>query len=192
MPQLPPPSAFAEKLAGIADDQHERFHLIDENDEPLRSQIENFWQTLGFDFPGVETPWSAVFVSFCVKTAGATGREFKFSTEHSEFVHEAINNPGAFRGVDITAEAVNVGDIIQNNRSGNNFSFAFATKNKDYKSHSAIVVDIDEDENGKFALTVGGNESDSIRKKRVQLDDIGKVVQRSRSSFICVLKNQKE
>ena len=45
-------------------------------------------------------------------------RSSKFSEVQSEFVHEAINNPGAFRGVKISEHAVNVGDIIQGNRGG--------------------------------------------------------------------------
>src|SRR5215210_2781187 len=67
MPEPPAPSEFARKLASIAVEQHRLFHEIHETDEPLRSQIRLYWKTLGLDFPGVDEPWSAVFVSFCVK-----------------------------------------------------------------------------------------------------------------------------
>ena len=69
---LSPPSKFAKKLASIAQDQFDRFHLIHEADPPLSGQIKKYWTTLGFEFPGVQVAWSAVFISFCVKTAGAT------------------------------------------------------------------------------------------------------------------------
>jgi hypothetical protein len=192
---LPEPSEFARTLAGIADDLHDRFHTIDENDPPLSDEIETFWKILGPDFPGVETPWSAVFVSFCVKTAGATAAEFKFSAQHSVFVHRAIQNAlagtGVFRGVRITEDAVRVGDILQNNREGNRFDFDFARTHDDYKSHSRIIVSRGEDSMGKFAMAVGGNESDSIRRTRVLLNSDGSVRQRTTSPFICLIKDLK-
>ena len=51
------PSLFANKLARIAQEQHDRFHRVNENDEPLRTQIEKFWTGIGLQFPGVETGW---------------------------------------------------------------------------------------------------------------------------------------
>jgi hypothetical protein len=195
MPEPPTPSTFAKKLAGIAQGQFDQFHQIDENDPPLSTQIKKYWTTLGFPFPGVETPWSAVFVSFCVKTAGATASEFKFAAAHSVFVHQAIQNAiagtGVFQGFKITERAVHVGDIIQNNRGNTSFDFDFAKANANYQSHSAIVVARGEDSMGKFALTVGGNESDSVRQKRVILNADGTIKQRSSNSFIALVKNLK-
>ena len=100
-------------------------------------------------------------------------------------------NAAAFRGVEIAADSARVGDIIQNNRGGTSNDFAFAKANANYPSHSAIVVARGEDHLGKFALTVGGNESNSIRRVRVQLNDDGSVRQRATNAYICILKNQK-
>lgn len=84
-------SAFAKKLAGIAEDQHTTFHLLDEADALLCKQIQHYWENLGLQFSDcVSVPWSAVFVSWCVKKAGASHSEFKFSSAHSVFMHEAI------------------------------------------------------------------------------------------------------
>ena len=62
-----------------------------------------------------------------VRRAGATSAEFKFAAAHSRFVHAAIKNAdsdtGVFRGFPVTDYAPRVGDIIQNNRNGNNFTF---------------------------------------------------------------------
>lgn len=191
MPELPAPSDFAKLVATTAREQHDQFHLIDENDEPLSSQIKKYWQAVGQPFPGVEVPWSAVFVSFCVKKAGATDDEFEFVAAHSIFVHKAINHPGAYRGVKISAASVRVGDIIQNNRGGTSHDFEFAKTHPTYTSHSAIVVARGEDHLGKFALTIGGNESDSVRRVRVALKDDGTIRQRTGNPFICLLKNEK-
>jgi hypothetical protein len=130
-----------------------------------------------------------------MKQAGATSTEFKFAAAHSEFVHEAIQNAlngtGVFHGLDIKSHPPNVGDIIQNNRNGSIHDFTFARKNKNYKSHSAIVIEIGNDSNGGFALTIGGNEGNSIRRTIVRLSDQGFIKQRTSNPFISVIKNLK-
>jgi hypothetical protein len=131
------------------------------------------------------------FVSFCVKKAGATDAEFKFAMAHSRFVHHAIHNGGAFRGLRISERAVNVGDIIQGNRSNNAFTFKFAKQHEAYESHSAIVISRGEDANGKFAVTIGGNESNSVGRATVRLTNSGAVKQKSPEPYISVLKNLK-
>jgi len=193
---MAPPSAFAMKLAGVAEDQHTKFHLLNEADPPLCKQIKKYSNDLHLGSTDcVKEPWSAIFVSWCVMTAGATAAEFKFSKAHSVFVHEAIKNAengtGVFRGFDISAQAPNIGDIIQNNRGGNKFKFAFAKANTNYLSHSAIVVKVDQDADGRFALTIGGNEGNSIRQTIVRLTSQGFVKQRTNNPFICIVKNLK-
>ncbi|MEA3062682.1 MAG: hypothetical protein QOJ94_2463 [Sphingomonadales bacterium] len=188
-------TAFCTKLASIAEDQHTRFHLIHETDEPLRSQIKRFWTELGFAFPGVKEAWSAVFISWCVKQAGATKSEFLFAPMHAAFVRKAIKNAaaktGMFRAFEIGTAKPEVGDIIQNNRGGNAFTFAHAAAHDDYPSHSAIVVETGTDNLGRFALTIGGNESDSVRQKRVPLTAAGFVAKRAKDPYICVIKDLK-
>ncbi|OTP68152.1 hypothetical protein PAMC26577_34725 [Caballeronia sordidicola] len=143
----------------------------------MMSQINRYWKDLGFHFPGVQTPWSAVFVSWCVKTAGATEVEFAYAKAHSEFVYQAIANTK--KGVGLTkafppAEyAPQPGDIIQNNRSGNDYDFAFAASHRSYESHSAIVVEVGSRGTERYAKTIGGNESDSVGMKEVPLDKEG-------------------
>lgn len=190
------PSAFAKKLAGIAEEQHTLFHMNDEADPVLCKQIKKYWTDLRLGFEScVAVPWSAVFVSWCVKQAGATSAEFKFAAAHSVFVNQAIQNAingiGVFQGFDIAAQAPHVGDIIQNNRGGTNHDFAFARTHRDYASHSAIVVEIGHDATGGFALTIGGNEGNSIRKTVVRLNKDGFIKQRDNNPFICIVKNLK-
>ena len=189
------PTAYAKKLSATAQGQYDKYRLQHEHDAQLSAQIKKYWEALGLGFPGVNTPWSAVFVSWCVLTAGAASGEFKFSQRHSEFVHWAIKNAeagtGLFRSFEITAYAPQLGDIIQNNRDGNHFDFAFAKANKSYASHSAVVVETGEDPLGKYALTIGGNEGDSVGRKLVRLKTNGLIKQRANSPFICVIQNLK-
>jgi hypothetical protein len=189
-------SPFALQLASITEEQHTKFQFVNEADPVLCSQIKKWTQDIGFSFEScTKVPWSAVFISWCVKEAGATKSEFKFAMSHSVFVHQAIknatNNTGVFRGFDITAQAPQVGDIIQNNRRGNDFDFAFAKANPNYESHSVIVIEIGQDSQGGFAFCVGGNESDSVRRSVVRLDSNGFIIQREGNSFISVIQNSK-
>jgi hypothetical protein len=197
-PALPAPSAFARRVASIAQEQHDRFHLVNEADPQLCGEIKKWTEEIGGTFVSCTSnqhPWSAVFVSWCVKASGATVSEFKFSKQHSVFVHRAIKNAlnatGVFHGVEIAAHAPNVGDIIQHNRDGNRFTFDHARTHADYKSHSVIVVEVGDDAEGPFALCIGGNERDSVRETLVRLTPEGFIRQRGRSPYICVIKTLK-
>jgi hypothetical protein len=189
------PSTYAKKLAATAVGQYNRYHEYSESDPELSAQIKRYWQDLGFDFPGVKTAWSAVFVSWCVKKAGATGKEFAFAAAHAKFVKAAIQNAlkgvGVFRGLQIDQYAPKVGDIVQNNRSGNKFTYDFARTHSAYESHSAIVVEVGVDHDGHYLMTIGGNESDSVRRKRIRQNNKGLIIQRKLNPYICVIQDLK-
>jgi hypothetical protein len=57
-------TAFQKKLATIAQQQFDKYHLLRENDDPLATQIRAYWKDLKLAFQGVATPWTAVFVSW--------------------------------------------------------------------------------------------------------------------------------
>lgn len=189
------PTEFATRLAHVAEAQHDMYHLDDERDPKLSTQIKEYWTAVGEPFPGTATAWSAVFVSWCVKEAGATSQEFHFSAEHSEFVFDAIKNretgTGVFRAQPLEQAKPAVGDIIQNNWGGRTFDYDYASKHANYHSHSAIVIETGRDAGGHYALTIGGNEGDSIRQKRVPLRDDGTIVQHSPDPYICVIQDLK-
>lgn len=187
---------FAKKLVDIAQQQHSTYMNMDEAEIKLCKQIQKYWTELGFNFTScVTVPWSAVFVSWCVKQAGATAVEFKFAQSHSKFVNKAITNTiqntGVFRGRRITEYQPKIGDIIHNNRGGNSFTYDYAMNHDSFESHSAIVIEVGEDNNGKYALTIGGNEGDSIRVKEIRLDKNGFIKQRNTNPFISIIENLK-
>ncbi|PYS91963.1 MAG: DUF2272 domain-containing protein [Acidobacteria bacterium] len=190
------PTTFTSRLAAIARDLHTRFHTIIESDPRLCGEIKQWTEDIGADFVScTREPWSAVFVSWCVKRAGATADEFKFSKSHSVFVHKAIQNAdsgtGVFRGREITAHAPKVGDIIQNNRNGATITFDFARHHEFYTSHSVIVVEIAHGPDGPIARCIGGNEGDSVRESQVPLTPHGFIRQRGHNPFICVIETLK-
>src|SRR4051794_11368716 len=113
-------SDFEKKVAQTGLGEYDSYHLYSESDPGLAERIEQYWTDLGLPFPGVDTAWSAVFVSWCIRQAGASAQEFKFSPQHSVYVHWAIANMEARRGVfrahPIDEVAPSIGDLIQNNR----------------------------------------------------------------------------
>jgi hypothetical protein len=198
-----PASKFASSLAATAVDQLNKYKDLHETDPGLAKQINAYWTDLGLVFPGVQTAWSAVFISWCVKKAGASSAEFAFSAQHSVFVHAAIANAtagqGVFRGRKITDYAPKVGDIIQNNRPinppppGHPFSFDYAATHSDYSSHSAIVVEAGSDHIGPYVATIGGNEGNSVAYRVIRLSAAGLIKQPAAdpNHFICVIEDLK-
>lgn len=188
-------TAYVKKLITIAEGQYNAYHFESESDKGLSRQIRKYWTDLGFSFPGVMTAWSAVFISWCIKTAGATEKEFFFSSAHSRFVHVAIENMreerGVFRAYPYQEIEPNLGDIIQYNRGNKSYDFEFAKNNKAYESHSAIVIEKGTDINGNYILTIGGNESDTIGKKLIRLDKKWKIVERAINPYISIIQNLK-
>ena len=89
------PTAFEKRLATLAHAQFDKYRWLRENQEPLAGQVKAYWTDLGLAFPNVVQPWSAVFVSWCIKQAGATGAQFMFSPQDSQFVNAAIANAKA-------------------------------------------------------------------------------------------------
>src|ERR1043165_3354399 len=155
------PTDFPSRPAAGALDRLDRFSTITETDPRLCGEIRRWTEGIGADFISCsQEPWSAVFVSWCVKQAGATAAEFKFSKAHSVFVHKAIQNAdngtGVFRGREITAHAPKVGDIIQHNRGGAAHTFDFARHNEFYTSHSIIVAETERTASVPFARCSGG------------------------------------
>lgn len=191
------PTTYAKRLASLAENEYDQFHGFHETNSRLAARIKKYWNDIDLSFPGVGVPWSAVFVSFFVKTAGATSSEFKFAAAHAKFVFRAIknanNNTGVFRGRRLSEYAPKIGDIIQNNRNGNTFDFNFAANNDSYESHTAIVVEEGTDGNGRYVRTIGGNESDTVGDRIVRLKANGLIKQPSTDPkrYICVIENLK-
>jgi hypothetical protein len=181
---------FAKKLADIALKQWESYHLLREQEPKLAKQIEQYWTGIG-NFTSVQVHWSAVFVSWCVRQAGATSSEFRFAEAHANFVYKAIqnqqNNQGVFRGRRVAEYAPKVGDILHNNRAGNNFNYDFAAQNHQYESHSAIIIEVGVDSKGRYLRTVGGNENDSVGLKEVRLNQ-NSIIKNTTGLYISIIQ----
>ena len=94
---------------------------------------------------------------------------------------------GPFVGRDVATYAPKIGDILQNNRAGNKFDFAFAASHSAYASHSAIVMEVGVDNKGRYLRTIGGNEGDAVGLKEVRLNSKG-IVQNPGGLYISVVE----
>jgi hypothetical protein len=168
-----PERAETEALLRATFDEWLRFDKgrADERADPYCQYIRQMWAAIGEPFDGrsrypngEEVPWSAAFISWAVRRAGPAYANFQFASSHSVFVNNAIKaqitgrTDKPFWGYRITEQRPALGDIIQRNRAGNNFSFSYAENHADYASHSDIVVEVTPD----VVRVVGGNVQDTV------------------------------
>lgn len=143
----------------------------DERADPYCGFVRQMWAAIGESYDGrskypngEEVPWSAAFISWVVRKAGAAYANFQFAASHSVFVNNAIKArvtnrlDKPFWGYRITEKKPELGDIIQRNRGGGSFSFSFAENHSQYISHSDIVVQVTPD----VVRVIGGNVSDTV------------------------------
>lgn len=187
-------------LVAIAREQYQRYHGMHEANEPLRSRIKAYWDELraeaGNDFIFTSTtavPWSAVFVCWCLQKAGVTHGQFHFSPQHSVYIHAAIARangapPQIYPAVDASTYSPQVGDIIHWNRSGGAMTYAGAANDADYPSHCVVVVELGQNSEGPCAITVGGNEGQSVGQNKLPLSANGRLVARSDDPYISIIK----
>lgn len=137
---MAPLAVAGRSVVAIAKAEFDRFHGINEGNQPLRGRIADYYEAAGgsrnLDPTLNENAWSAAFVSFCIKQSGATADQFNFSMLHSVYVKAAIANAdagrGVFRGHPITDYAPKLGDLIHHNRSGGTLTFEFAREHDGY------------------------------------------------------------
>jgi hypothetical protein len=131
--------------------------------------------------------WSAAFISFLMKQAGA-GSNFKYSASHSVFIREAVknrkaNNSNPFKAYKPSEVKIEVGDLVGFPRqSGVTYDTTTA-----YAAHTDVVVAI----KGGFAETVGGNVSNSVSRTLVNLDKDGKIdLSKNDKRYFVVIKTK--
>jgi hypothetical protein len=190
------------RIVHCAIDEFDRFGGVKEADEPLRSRIEQYYEAAGNPkLDPLDNPWSAAFISFCVKASGATSNQFAFSAQHSVYVFRAIKNQendrGDFRGYRITEYSPKLGDIVQHNRPSGSIDFDEARQSADYESHAAIIVAFATLNGIRGVVTVGGNEggagpgTQTVGKKFFPVDVNGRLKDSSANpKLISVIENR--
>lgn len=165
-----------------------------ETDNGAWQRIGEYWRALGGPYArltGKDTgwPWSAAFVSFCMRSAGA-GNRFLYSASHSVYINDSIrrrnanDRTGAFIAYHPPEEALQPGDLLGYWRGPNEIGFESAVEYGTYPSHTDFVVDV----RPGAAYIVGGNVSNGVTRYEIRLDRQGKLIDQRRPWFI-VMRN---
>ena len=162
---------------------------LKENQSGAIERVNEYWQNVGRDdLDGTDRnwPWSAAFVSWVMKEAGASDR-FEYSASHSTYIADAVasrkngDSDAAFVAYRLDEYSPQVGDLVGFSRQpGVTFD-----SQPPYKSHTDIVVDV---RDGEIDV-IGGNTSDSVTLRTFQTDAQGRLIDQSRDWFV-VLSNQ--
>jgi hypothetical protein len=187
-----PPTEFRLKLIEAAAQECSDLVGTSRGDPRLRQRIRSYYEKLSLPVPTNvdKAHYSAVFISWCMRKAGATAEEFPTTEAHSEYVCRAIEaEPGApFRAHRIEDYAPAPGDIVHFNRDGRRITFERAQEGH-YKSESGIVLEMGRNSEGRHAtLTVGNDPAGTVARHQIGLTESGLIRQREVDPIICVIE----
>ena len=139
-------------------------------------RVGTYWQdgthTHGLDGRNHDAPWSAAFISWVMRSAGA-GDRFRYSVQHSVFISQGIRDfvqkreAASYWTVRLAAAAPKVGDLVCWAReSGVDYDHQ---KGGNYKGHTDLVMEATADQ----VMVVGGNVGNSVTKRPLRLDGSG-------------------
>ncbi|PSJ58409.1 DUF2272 domain-containing protein [Mesorhizobium ephedrae] len=159
-----------------------------ENEEPYFRFVGKMWDAIGLNLDGRDRdqPWSAAFISWCVRTAGYNG--FKFAAAHARYIHDSIKKKLAgeespFWGWRIGEQKAELGDMVcQWRNTPRTYDQAAAADG--FFSHCDIIVEVGDG----FVRALGGNNSDTVNYKRYNLTAAGNLL--SERKVFAILKNR--
>ena len=171
-------SNFKTKLINLANAEFNKWNRngvkIKEGNQDTIQDLRKYWKTgagiNGSDNYYNNNAWSASFISYLMKQAGAE-TDFKYNSSHSVYIREAVNNrkqnnSKKFKAYRPNEVDVQIGDLVCYPRqAGVNYDTSSA-----YMSHCDLIISI----NNNTAVGVGGNVSNSVSKSNYALKN-GKI-----------------
>lgn len=170
-------SGFKNKLVNLANEEFDAWNKngkIKEGNQDTLQRLRDYWEigskTKQNDNYYINTAWSATFISYLMREAGA-GDDFRYAPSHSRYIAQSVknkkeNNSKKFKGYKPNEVKVEVGDLVCYPRqSGVNYD-----SQEGYMSHCDLITSI----KGNDAIGIGGNVSDSVSKTTYPLKD-GKI-----------------
>ncbi|MDH2351558.1 DUF2272 domain-containing protein [Bradyrhizobium sp. SSUT18] len=184
------PTLFKTQFVQLARQESEALSGRCRGDQELEIRIESYGRSIGItDIASFQQHYSAVFISWCMRTAGASEAEFPTALSHSKYAQFAVQNAdaeqGAFQARRIEAYAPQLGDILHVNRNNGKVTFDRILAGS-YFSESGIVIDIVP----RKALIVMGNQEPcgNVGTEELALADSGLLIQRGRNPLIAVIE----
>jgi hypothetical protein len=156
--------------------------IITETQERLSRRVLEYFRLVGrpdIVDPSAE-PWSAAFISFVMRNAGAGPTQFPISPSHSRYILAGLanrinnRNNASIVYFDRNEMSPRVGDLIGFSREAgvrNRADLEALLPDKFFKSHTNLVIDVSP---GKIKV-IGGNVSQTILTKTVKADANGNV-----------------
>jgi len=170
-----------------------------EHDPPYTTRVLLYWNSFSdpatalrrLRYPdGSLQPWSAVFISFVMRSAGMPERAFPPSARHWDYIHHARTAPRGAGVVALDARShpprpadlacAPRGDTI---RRVSHFDDLLRTDSKG-TYHCDIVVEIG---NG-VAHAIGGNIANSVTRLRLPLDSSGRLLRSAERPWLVLLR----
>lgn len=186
---------FKEKLINLANIEWAKWNTptkIKEGNIKTIKELRDYWRiganVNSTDSYYINTPWSASFISFLMRTSGAEN-DFKYSSSHSVYIRDAVknrklNNNNPFKAYKPNEVTVKVGDLVCKPRQT---GVTYDT-NTGYLAHCDLITEISND----TAIAIGGNVSNSVTKTIIPLKN-NKIDQENSKnlSWFVVIKNEK-
>lgn len=184
-----PVSGFAGRAMTIASEQgtffgRQTYDLNGHQDHLGHKEGENGWyqrvgdywlegtNTSGVDGQDHGMPWSAAFISWVMKQAGALSR-FRYSTQHSVYISQGIRDylkqrqEAGYWTQRLNEAKPEVGDLVCWGReAGVDYDHQ---KDGNYKGHTDLVVEVA----GDRIWVIGGNVGNSVTRRPLRLDASG-------------------
>lgn len=144
-----------------------------EGEDGWYQRVGTYWVdgtgTHGIDGRNHDMPWSAAFISWVTKTAGA-GSRFRYSTQHSVYIYQGIRDflqkrdTAGYWTVRLNDSKPETGDLVCWVReSGVDYDHQ---KNGNYAGHADIVISVEQTQ----IWVIGGNVGDSVTRRPLALD----------------------
>ncbi|HUD28382.1 MAG TPA: DUF2272 domain-containing protein [Novosphingobium sp.] len=143
-----------------------------EHIDPFFRRVGEYWDKINLNLDGKDrdVPWSAAFISYVVRDAGAPYAGFKFAAAHARYINDSIRRRGnggtPFWGFRLGERKPRIGDLVCRWRESP-IDFDTAAERDSFKSHCDIVVAIDS--LGDELLAIGGNVAHSVSVTRYKL-----------------------
>ena len=137
-------------------------------------------------------PWSAVFISWIMRTAGA-GSNFRYNRLHANYIaaakqnQEVRNKENPFWAFRITEVAPELGDLVCSSRanSGTDYDNVDNRSRRNRSSHCDIVTEVKPHQ----ITVIGGNVGNTVNKKRIRTDDRGFVIPKEKKDdYFTIIK----
>jgi hypothetical protein len=185
--------AFKAKLVDTAKRQYEKLGSFHRGDPALRKSIARYCEEIGVPVPGDRDidayHWSAVFISWCMQTAGASRAEFPPVEAHWQYIVRIMDGRQMpFKAHPLADYAPQCGDLLHFNRDGNAITFERA-KEGHYLAESGIIVEIPfPGEYRKVDFILGNDPLGTVGRQSAELNENGFMLQRELYPFICVIE----